>query len=132
MKCKNLAILDLLFLSLPTRERGLKCLCAGATIVPLEVAPYAGAWIEIHDGAAMIPHAVVAPYAGAWIEIAFDYAGLFMQRVAPYAGAWIEIHVCTQYVYRPSVAPYAGAWIEIRRSRRRGFRRWSPLCGNMD
>ena len=35
----------------------------------LEVAPYAGAWIEIHKTDFNVLVTWVAPYAGAWIEI---------------------------------------------------------------
>ena len=35
----------------------------------MQVAPYAGAWIEITPIARVIKANVVAPYAGAWIEI---------------------------------------------------------------
>jgi len=33
----------------------------------------------------------VAPHAGAWIEMAFGYASDKRKFVAPHAGAWIEI-----------------------------------------
>ena len=33
------------------------------------VAPFAGAWIEIHHGRDPACHHAVAPFAGAWIEI---------------------------------------------------------------
>ena len=33
----------------------------------------------------------VAPYAGAWIEMPKRFTGQINERVAPYAGAWIEI-----------------------------------------
>ena len=55
-------------LSLPTRERGLKS--DTKIITPVKtVAPYAGAWIEMHDGLIGQLEYEVAPYAGAWIEI---------------------------------------------------------------
>ena len=57
----------------------------------------------------------VAPLAGAWIEINQSKMRLMMLLVAPLAGAWIEIptHATnTQYIV---VAPLAGAWIEILR-----------------
>ena len=58
----------------------------------IEVAPFAGAWIEIstHTGR-MTKDMAVAPFAGAWIEMmALGYA-LGQDSVAPFAGAWIEI-----------------------------------------
>ena len=55
--------------SLPSRERGLKY--AGHTAVNDRfcVAPFAGAWIEIHADKLYFPMFCVAPFAGAWIEI---------------------------------------------------------------
>ena len=35
----------------------------------MQVAPYAGAWIEMLGRGFRIPFRWVAPYAGAWIEI---------------------------------------------------------------
>ena len=55
----------------------------------------------------------VAPYAGAWIEI---FACLYTAHgriVAPYAGAWIEIRSAAKSIVPSLVAPYAGAWIEM-------------------
>ena len=99
------------------------------------VAPLAGAWIEIMMRSATAPYDWVAPLAGAWIEISKDFksAGhyaslpsrerglkyiLFNARepvfaVAPLAGAWIEIGSRQGRAVAISVAPLAGAWIEI-------------------
>ena len=56
-------------LSLPTRERGLKCFELNPDAGNLQVAPYAGAWIEIEHKLKDWHKRAVAPYAGAWIEI---------------------------------------------------------------
>ena len=78
-------------MSHPTRVRGLKYQKESKDILIICVAPYAGAWIEIHFEGTLdifkashptrvrglkslksspnIPFSVVAPYAGAWIEI---------------------------------------------------------------
>ena len=55
----------------------------------------------------------VAPFAGAWIEILRQYNPLPLETVAPFAGAWIEI--LSKILVTPLlfVAPFAGAWIEI-------------------
>ena len=55
-------------LSLPMRERGLKC---GNQSQKLKtaVAPHAGAWIEILMTTRILPHSVSLPMRGAWIEI---------------------------------------------------------------
>ena len=55
----------------------------------------------------------VAPFAGAWIEIVNSSAFLMPNRVAPFAGAWIEIMCQELHVDLKEVAPFAGAWIEI-------------------
>ena len=56
-------------LSLPMRERGLKY-DLGTTASPSnEVAPHAGAWIEILLVLVLLPIMFVAPHAGAWIEM---------------------------------------------------------------
>ena len=57
----------------------------------------------------------VAPLAGAWIEIVTD-CGLLSDTlmVAPLAGAWIEMSVMLRILSALVVAPLAGAWIEIR------------------
>ena len=55
------------------------------------VAPFAGAWIEIRDFAKRYRNHRVAPFAGAWIEILDKVSNLVSLMVAPFAGAWIEI-----------------------------------------
>ena len=56
-------------LSLPMRERGLKCDFQLMLLKIKQVAPHAGAWIEIRDDADINCIIAVAPHAGAWIEI---------------------------------------------------------------
>ena len=55
--------------SLPSRERGLKFdeLCLQYELD--DVAPLAGAWIEIISFSWLSIRQIVAPLAGAWIEI---------------------------------------------------------------
>ena len=57
-------------MSLPSRERGLKCIEAKQTCMRTVVAPFAGAWIEMISFLPF-PHLPqgVAPFAGAWIEM---------------------------------------------------------------
>ncbi len=57
----------------------------------MNVAPRAGAWIEISDGVKKIFTVEVAPRAGAWIEIRAKEVEDGLSGVAPRAGAWIEI-----------------------------------------
>ena len=56
-------------MSLPTRERGLKCQCRTVNSNSHPVAPHAGAWIEMVLHPVNLVHYTVAPHAGAWIEI---------------------------------------------------------------
>ena len=56
-------------LSLPSRERGLKCRSVRSWIFGIVVAPLAGAWIEIMKNEIIGAENIVAPLAGAWIEI---------------------------------------------------------------
>ena len=78
-----------------------------------EVAPLAGAWIEIPSMYTLPKTSSVAPLAGAWIEISYaDRTGTWTW-VAPLAGAWIEMYGEYSSWKRDGVAPLAGAWIEI-------------------
>ena len=55
----------------------------------------------------------VAPRAGAWIEIGLIVIWYLNDSVAPRAGAWIEIVMFMASHHNIPVAPRAGAWIEI-------------------
>ena len=55
--------------SLPPRERGLKSSLGTALANVVNVAPSAGAWIEILNASINNAKDSVAPSAGAWIEI---------------------------------------------------------------
>ena len=55
--------------SLPTRERGLKLQFLILWWHGKNVAPHAGAWIEIETTLNSEASVGVAPHAGAWIEI---------------------------------------------------------------
>ena len=56
---------------------------------------------------------MVAPYTGAWIEIHQQRHGTILKIVAPYTGAWIEMLLLGLLHLQSMVAPYTGAWIEI-------------------
>ena len=56
-------------LSLPSRERGLKFQLHPFLLHSSQVAPLAGAWIEIPPEPKIEEIDIVAPLAGAWIEI---------------------------------------------------------------
>ena len=55
--------------SLPSRERGLKFRDGLADVCRTDVAPFAGAWIEMESCCLTSLASGVAPFAGAWIEI---------------------------------------------------------------
>ena len=57
------------------------------------VAPLAGAWIEITCSREPKKGSPLAPLAGAWFEIRLKNLKMSEKSVAPLAGAWIEIHV---------------------------------------
>ena len=82
-------------MSLPSRERGLKCLYNHGLNRGKLVAPLAGAWIEIQKLQTQQVLGKVAPLAGAWIEIDSMEICHEAVKVAPLAGAWIEIDCST-------------------------------------
>ena len=53
----------------PSRVRGLKFKMTSKQLTAYDVAPLAGAWIEIKEYVMTIEVEYVAPLAGAWIEI---------------------------------------------------------------
>lgn len=78
-------------LSLPMRERGLKYNGGrGQLSKPLSL-PMRGAWIEMLPKRLPPPPSNVAPHAGAWIEIRIKLANEQEQSSFPMRGAWIEI-----------------------------------------
>ena len=123
----NLRICEIL-LSLPSRERGLKYCLAELCVCLVEVAPFAGAWIEIVNASRSSFHDSSLPSRERGLKSAMPgafVAGLF---VAPFAGAWIEIGV---YLGRGAafyVAPFAGAWIEISKMLEIS---WSRACRSL-
>ena len=114
----------------------MKCFLNNSQYIMDEVAPFAGAWIEIERYIHTQKALLVAPFAGAWIEITVNVEPSPLVTVAPFAGAWIEICRiikqlnpfisslpsrerglksirCLGHGIRKAVAPFAGAWIEI-------------------
>ena len=79
------------WVSLPSRERGLKSVQVFYCHALCGVAPLAGAWIEIALMELSCQGREVAPLAGAWIEISRMQRLASAENVAPLAGAWIEI-----------------------------------------
>ena len=125
-----------IFKSLRSPERGLKYNPCHILLSLTQVAPFAGAWIEILISFPLqcsywslrsperglkcllqqmhIQRGQVAPFAGAWIEIIIELSlSVVLLIVAPFAGAWIEIAVNKRCYRSDNVAPFAGAWIEI-------------------
>ena len=84
--------------SLPSRERGLKYCNSGGVKSLSDVAPFAGAWIEISVFCIKELTPYVAPFAGAWIEISAKNKQKNRIKVAPFAGAWIEIFYFILYI----------------------------------
>ena len=98
----------------PTRGRGLKYTNGLTTNRPTNVAPYAGAWIEIIPAARAGGRAAVAPYAGAWIEMFCQVCKLVSAEASPPTrGRGLKSYMFHGVESEEEVAPYAGAWIEI-------------------
>ena len=78
-----------------------------------EVAPLAGAWIEISFFPQLFRCRLVAPLAGAWIEIdtVNHSTQLVMSHPSRVRGLKFQLHGIPEALQR--VAPLAGAWIEI-------------------
>ena len=55
----------------------------------------------------------VAPCAGAWVEMMITTRGDDLNGVAPCAGAWVEMSSCAIWRVSDMVAPCAGAWVEM-------------------
>ena len=118
--------------------------------VKAEVAPLAGAWIEISMTRRALPLPPVAPLAGAWIEIprggacastpptsppsrgrGLKYRARHDQDLVtvspPSRGRGLKCLRITLLTTPHRVAPLAGAWIEMfYRKAKRAARGWSP------
>ena len=126
----------MLSMSLPTRERGLKYIQARPTCWRLQVAPHAGAWIEMTKEYPQRRQDVVAPHAGAWIEITSlslsdsviaeslptRERGLKLKKNRKKIKKGVSLPTRERGLKCPGipdsacpgmVAPHAGAWIEI-------------------
>ena len=99
--------------SLPTRERGLKSLYLHPQVRRRQVAPHAGAWIEICTVSQGNPDPESLPTRERGLKSDPDGIRLRLGLVAPHAGAWIEIIHSPGRYWNVPVAPHAGAWIEI-------------------
>ena len=104
------------------------------TLRSADVAPRAGAWIEVKPA-----RIVVTRYQGSLpvrergLKYFWAPQNPHQNHVAPRAGAWIEVLSGTSIDVIMSVAPRAGAWIEVGRlpRRRPQYPRRSP-CGSVD
>ena len=83
--------LDSVYMSLPSRERGLKYTISRYPVIGKQVAPFTGAWIEIVPSLGGSKPSTVAPFTGAWIEMSIIIIACSTIIVAPFTGAWIEI-----------------------------------------
>ena len=78
-----------------------------------EVAPLAGAWIEILSTTKISIGVKSLPSRERGLKLQSSVFVPDHGIVAPLAGAWIEITVCSFESELECVAPLAGAWIEI-------------------
>ncbi len=74
----------------------MKCARSDGRAGFIPVAPFTGAWIEIHNQAPLSLYHYVAPFTGAWIEMTVHYALSGADVVAPFTGAWIEIKISVE------------------------------------
>ena len=91
MKSIEIPCNDGRFLSLPSRERGLKSLFFCLYKMLYLSLPSRERGLKFSEEETMSPDALVAPFAGAWIEIFALAIAFNAPSVAPFAGAWIEI-----------------------------------------
>ena len=100
--------------SLPLRERGLKWTEPAGLFQERDVAPLAGAWIEIAETArAQAERTRSLPLRERGLKSGSTVSSVVSDSVAPLAGAWIEISKSLIFSIHKIVAPLAGAWIEI-------------------
>ena len=87
-------------------------LCA---IIALQdnVAPFAGAWIEIRVYRLPCGEPTSLPSRERGLKSVSRIISHSLFTVAPFAGAWIEIRYSNRMNRTNLVAPFAGAWIEI-------------------
>ena len=79
----------------------------------IDVAPLAGAWIEISKGIVDEVRSESLPSRERGLKFYPAVPDGFDYFVAPLAGAWIEISLVLTKPQILLVAPLAGAWIEI-------------------
>ena len=77
--------------SLPSRERGLKSTLPRPKWQTAQVAPFAGAWIEMQTVNRKPPSIVSLPSRERGLKSVLIPVILILCKVAPFAGAWIEI-----------------------------------------
>ncbi len=80
----------------------------------LDVAPLAGAWIEIDTPEGGLMEGILShPSRVRGLKYDNLQDATVYRKVAPLAGAWIEIIFNRELILAFPVAPLAGAWIEI-------------------
>ena len=100
--------------SLPSRERGLKSATCPGSRSSIRVAPLAGAWIEIVFILLLQGYGTTSlPSQERGLKYRQNIKTYNLSVVAPLAGAWIEIAPDSTCFCSPMVAPLAGAWIEM-------------------
>ena len=62
----------------------------------------------------MLSLAEVAPFAGAWIEITLQFSVGSIVLSLPSRERGLKLSVHAFRIFDSAVAPFAGAWIEIR------------------
>ncbi len=113
LKCESWRTLHAGGQSLPSRERGLKSFESVSHLVVGHVAPFTGAWIEIHCSVSADRAMVVAPFTGAWIEIVRGAGQGADLRSLPSRERGLKCEADEVALAVIHVAPFTGAWIEM-------------------
>ena len=104
------------WMSLPSRERGLKSVRRGLRLPGLVSLPSRERGLKYSLSYRYGPYDLSLPSR----ERGLKWCGMAIMAilllVAPFTGAWIEIFLDGRIYKRGRVAPFTGAWIEIRRS----------------
>ena len=102
------------YVSLPSRECGLKCKYSGRSNRRRNVTPFAGVWIEIIQKEFQKELFNVTPFAGVWIEISSNRSIRKAVAVSlPSRECGLKWRFKQSTEHRQDVTPFAGVWIEM-------------------
>ncbi len=97
------------------RERGLKPIRSGATVLRLMSLPVRERGLKLKPGDVSVMGQTVAPRAGAWIETSNCKGCMDGRRSLPVRERGLKQHILSFILLYTRVAPRAGAWIETKK-----------------